>query len=90
MLLHDRGLLAEAATAYQDLLTHRKEEHFTSVSEGVSGHLARYRFAQVYQDLGDRDRAEEQWRLILTDRPNYRPAREALEEIGRSQRSALR
>jgi len=80
MLLHDRGLLAEAAAAYQDLLTHREEDHFTSVNEGVRGHLARYNLGRVCQDLGDLDQAVKQWQLILAEHPNYQPARLGLEE----------
>ena len=82
MLLHERRMLGEAAEAYQDVLTRREQVHFTSVNEGVSGHLARFNLGRVYQDLGDPDRAQKQWRQILADHPGFRPAYEALADIG--------
>src|SRR5207249_674388 len=60
-LLHCRGRLDEAARAYHDLLGCRVEAHFTSVNEGISGHLARHNLAIVYQDMGEPARAAEQW-----------------------------
>ena len=83
MLLHERGMLPEAAAAYQDVLTRREEAHFTSVNQGVSGHLARFNLGRVYQDMGDLARAREQWQQILADNPRFRPVREALATLGR-------
>jgi GT2 family glycosyltransferase/tetratricopeptide (TPR) repeat protein/2-polyprenyl-3-methyl-5-hydroxy-6-metoxy-1,4-benzoquinol methylase len=73
MLLHGRGQLEEAVRTYVDLFERPEPAHYTSVNEGVSSHLARHNLALVYLDLGDLSRAEEQFRLILRDRPLYRP-----------------
>jgi GT2 family glycosyltransferase len=88
-LLHARGRLEEAAQGYLDLLHYRPEPHYTSVNEGISGHLARHNLALVYQDLGELARAQEQWQAILAERPGYPAARRALQELeARLQRSA--
>jgi tetratricopeptide (TPR) repeat protein len=80
-LLHARGRLEEAAQGYLDLLHYRPEPHYTSVNEGISGHLARHNLALVYQDLGELARAQEQWQAILAERPGYPAARRALQEL---------
>jgi len=88
-LLHARGRHEEAAQGYLDLLHYRPEPHYTSVNEGISGHLARHNLALVYQDMGELARATEQWQAILAERPGYPAARRALQELGaRIQRSA--
>jgi FkbM family methyltransferase len=72
-LLHLRGQLAEAVAAYHDLFLRQEEAHYKSVVAGITGYLARHNLAVVYQDQGDFVRAEEQWRLIVGERPGYRP-----------------
>ncbi len=72
VLLHRRGDLPEAARTYQDLLGRPDDRHFSSVVTGVGGFLARTNLALVYRDLGDPAREEEQWRLVVRERPGYR------------------
>jgi GT2 family glycosyltransferase/tetratricopeptide (TPR) repeat protein len=81
VLLHARGQLHEAAQAYLDLLQAREEPHFSSVVAGIAGHLARHNLAVVYRDLGDLVREEEQWRLIVAERPHYRPGWRGLGDV---------
>ncbi len=81
VLLHARGQLREAAQAYLDLLREREEPHFSSVVEGIAGHLARHNLALVYRDLGDAAREEEQWRLVVGERPHYRPGWRGLGDV---------
>jgi FkbM family methyltransferase len=80
-LLLARGRLAEAVQAYQSVLQTEDEPHFGSVVRGITGHLARQNLAVVYTDLGESDRAEEQWRLIVQEVPRYRPGWQGLGEI---------
>ncbi len=84
-LLFARRRLAEAARAYTELLDMPRAQHFKSVVEGITGHLARHNLALVYMDIGDLRAAEEQWRRIVQDRPGYRPGWEGLAEVLRRQ-----
>jgi O-antigen biosynthesis protein len=73
ILLHHQGKLREAIAAYHDVLDRREPPHFSSVVAGIQGHLARHNLALVYEEVGELTRAEEQWRLILAERSDYRP-----------------
>jgi tetratricopeptide (TPR) repeat protein len=83
-LLHALGRLPEAVEAYHDVLERHEPAHYTSVVEGVSGHLARHNLALVYEDLGDLAKAAEQWHRIAEEVPDYRPAQLALERLGQA------
>jgi FkbM family methyltransferase len=81
MLLHERGRLEEAAGAYRDLLERPEGRHFTSVVDGLGGHLARHNLALVYADAGDWEGAEGQWRAAVAGRPSYARGWEGLGEV---------
>jgi tetratricopeptide (TPR) repeat protein len=70
-LLHRFGRLEEAEALYLNVINVREERHFTSVDEGIASFKARQNLAAVYKDLSDHDRAQEQWRLIVDEVPDY-------------------
>ncbi len=72
LLLHESGRLREAAQTYEELLAALPERHFSSMDRGITGYKARQNLAIVYQDLSDWRRATEQWRRVVSDRPDYR------------------
>jgi tetratricopeptide (TPR) repeat protein len=72
MLFHVRGRLQEAVSTYLDLLQRQESPHFKCVVAGLHGYLTRHNLAVVYEDLGDYARAEEQWRLVVKERPVHR------------------
>jgi GT2 family glycosyltransferase/tetratricopeptide (TPR) repeat protein/2-polyprenyl-3-methyl-5-hydroxy-6-metoxy-1,4-benzoquinol methylase len=72
ILMHERGDLQGSAHAYLELLGNHRERHFTSVDRGISSFKARHNLAVVYSDMGDLVRAEEQWRMVTQEQPDYR------------------
>jgi tetratricopeptide (TPR) repeat protein len=72
MLHHHFGRLAEAEQTYLRVLNDREERHFTSIDLGLGGYKARHNLAIVYGDMGRYDKAEEQWRLVVQEVPEYR------------------
>jgi GT2 family glycosyltransferase/tetratricopeptide (TPR) repeat protein len=80
LLLHELGRLEESARLYQAVLAEKGERHFNSIDKGIRSFKARQNLAAVYTDMGEYERAEEQWRLITEEVPNYRPGWRGLGE----------
>jgi tetratricopeptide (TPR) repeat protein len=80
LLLQQSGRLEEAVRAYRHLLETDEGCHFKSVVWGLRGFKGRHNLALAYQELGDWDRAEEQWRLVVRETPRYRPGWRGLGE----------
>lgn len=78
MLHHDSGRLDEAIVAYETILQSNPERHFTSIDRGIAGYKTRYNLGVVFRDAGRLALAEAQWRRVLQEVPNYRPAWNAL------------
>ncbi len=74
MLAHELGNLDEAATLYRDVLAPSNERHFVSVDVGLVGYKARHNLAIVYEHQARTDLAEQEWRAILAEQPQYLPA----------------
>jgi tetratricopeptide (TPR) repeat protein len=74
MLEHERKDFGKAAATYLMVLEPSAERHFTSIDVGLAGFKARHNLALVYDDDGRSEMAEEQWRLILSEHEDYRPA----------------
>lgn len=74
MVEHQMGLLEEAILSYRAVIETPAERHFTSVDAALTGYKARHNLAIVYEDRQQFDLAEQQWRLILKDYPEYPPA----------------
>jgi GT2 family glycosyltransferase/SAM-dependent methyltransferase len=81
LLLQEAGRLEEAVRAYRHLLETDEGQHFKSVVWGLRGFKGRHNLALVYQDLGQWDRAEEQWRLVAEEAPRYRAGWRGLGEV---------
>jgi glycosyltransferase involved in cell wall biosynthesis len=83
MLLHESGCLAEAARMYEGILQPHGKDYLSSMDRAIQGFKARNNLAVVYEDMGDWDRAEEQWRRITEEVPGYRPGWVGLETVRR-------
>ena len=81
VLLHELGRLEEAVQSYRAVLANHEERHFSSIDRGLTGFKARQNLAVVYTDLGDLERAEEEWREVTRAVPRYRPGWRGLGEV---------
>jgi GT2 family glycosyltransferase/2-polyprenyl-3-methyl-5-hydroxy-6-metoxy-1,4-benzoquinol methylase/tetratricopeptide (TPR) repeat protein len=81
MLDHHFGRLDDAASAYQSVLNSSCRRHFSSIDQGVGGYKARHNLAIVYEDMGRLADAEDQWRFITKEVPNYRPGWKGLGSV---------
>jgi len=80
MLSHELGQLDDAVALYHEVLLPAKVRHFASVDLGLAGYKARHNLALVYEDQGKTDQAEQEWRKILEEQPEYVPAQIGLAE----------
>lgn len=71
MLQHQLGRLDEAERSYLRVLEEQVERHFMSVDAGIAGYKARHNLAIVYEDMGRLGDAEQQWRMITEECPDY-------------------
>lgn len=81
MLLHDFGRMVEAIETYQQILTEPQETHFASRDIGTHSYKAQHNLALIYEDMGEYFHAENEWKAILRDVPDYQPAQVALAKI---------
>ncbi|QDT76779.1 SPBc2 prophage-derived glycosyltransferase SunS [Gimesia maris] len=81
MLHHHFGRLHDAEATYLRVLNETEERHFVSIDVGLCGYKSRHNLALVYEDLGDLDRAEEQWRSIIEMDPGNNSAWRGLGEL---------
>jgi glycosyltransferase involved in cell wall biosynthesis len=72
LVAHRLGKLRDAERHYLALLDNHAERHFSSIDRGITGFKTRQNLAVVYTELGDLKRAEEQWRAIVAEVPDYR------------------
>jgi tetratricopeptide (TPR) repeat protein len=87
MLHHSSGRVTEARDDYLTILIPQTERHFSSRDIGILGYKARHNLAIVYEDLGQKEKAETQWNCILKEHPDYAPALSALRQLGQPQAS---
>lgn len=80
-LQHASGRLEEAATNYRNLLQPRKRDYLASFDVGIVGYKARQNLALVYSDMNCPDKAVEQWREILREKPAYRDAWRGIADV---------
>jgi GT2 family glycosyltransferase/cytochrome c-type biogenesis protein CcmH/NrfG len=81
VLQHSSGQLEAAAATYRQLLGEKADRYFTSMDRGIQGFKARQNLAVVFTDLGDFLRAEEQWRLVVAEAPQYELGWQGLVDI---------
>jgi GT2 family glycosyltransferase/tetratricopeptide (TPR) repeat protein len=80
MLHHHFGRLNDAEQSYLKVLNSQEQRHFSSVDQGLGGYKARHNLAIVYDDMGRLGKAEQQWRLIVNEVPDYLPGWRGLGE----------
>lgn len=81
MLAHERGDLDTSVRLYLQLLDlPDSPRHFSSVDVGISGFKARHNLAIVFEEQGLIERAEREWRTILSEQPSYVAAKVGLVE----------
>jgi GT2 family glycosyltransferase/tetratricopeptide (TPR) repeat protein/SAM-dependent methyltransferase len=80
-LLQERGRYAEAVRVYRGLFHPANGRHFSSRNRGITGFLARQNLAVAYTGMGDLGSAEEQWRLVVQEKPRYRAGWRGLADI---------
>lgn len=81
MLSQHFGKLRDAERDYLRVINETEERHFTSVDQGLAGYKARHNLALVYEELGQLDQAEQQWRKIIEAVPDYVAAWRAVGEL---------
>jgi GT2 family glycosyltransferase/SAM-dependent methyltransferase len=72
------GRATDAEAYYLKVLNGQWEPRFRSIDRGILGYKSRQNLACLYSDTERHAEAEHQWRMILTDRPDYEPARRGL------------
>jgi len=78
LLAHEQGHWEVAVRYYQQVLRGHEDRHFSSLDVGILGYKTRHNLAVAWSEQGRLDLAEIQWRAIVRERPNYRPAWRAL------------
>ena len=81
-VLH-RGLghRAEAAASWRRILSLKRPEQFSSVDQGIYGHLTRRNLAAMAEEAGDRDAATRYWNEVLVECPEDVEARGRLARL---------
>jgi GT2 family glycosyltransferase/tetratricopeptide (TPR) repeat protein/2-polyprenyl-3-methyl-5-hydroxy-6-metoxy-1,4-benzoquinol methylase len=64
----------DAERYYRKILDDTFAPRFRSIDRGIVGYKTRQNLANLYHDQGRHAEAEAQWRLILTERPDYQIA----------------
>jgi GT2 family glycosyltransferase/Flp pilus assembly protein TadD len=81
ILLRERGDLPGAEASLLQLLSARPAPHFASIDTGLLGYKARHNLAVVYLEQGRLTWAQEQWRLVVQERPDFLPGWLGLGEV---------
>ena len=74
VLAHHFDRHEEAERFYLKNLGRLPEKKFRSIDHGILGYKTRQNLACLYDEVGRHRDAEEQWRVILTERPNHATA----------------
>jgi len=64
-----------AENCWRRILTLKRPEQFSSVDQGIYGHLTRRNLAALARERGDYDEARRLWRAVLNECPNDPEAR---------------
>ncbi len=76
-----RGESAEAEQCWRRILTLRRPDRFSSIDQGIYGHLTRRNLAVLAVERVDHDEAARLWRAVLAECPGDREAVVALERL---------
>ena len=74
------GIAGRAEKCWRRILTLKRPEQFSSVDQGIYGHLTRRNLAALAKERGDRDEAANLWRAVLAECPGDREAQHHLRE----------
>lgn len=74
IIQHQLGQLSESVKSYRDSMHLPRNRSLKSVEVGIGDYLSRHNLAAVFSEMGRDDLAELEYRRIIADRPNYRPA----------------
>jgi GT2 family glycosyltransferase/tetratricopeptide (TPR) repeat protein len=69
-LLQRYGRLNEARTVFEALRQQSSDRHFSSVDRGIKGHRSARHLAGICSELGELAKAEEYWRLVVSELPS--------------------
>jgi tetratricopeptide (TPR) repeat protein len=81
LLRRDQNDLQGAASCLSELLQLEPDSHFASVDAGLRGYKAHHNLGVIYRQLGKLAEAESEWRTVVTERPDFLPAWQALAEL---------
>ena len=90
MLHRHRGETKEATSCWRRVLTLRRPERFSSVDEGIYGHLTRRNLAALAEEKGDRAEAALHWSAVLSECPGDKVATAALDRLAQPAGSGVR
>jgi tetratricopeptide (TPR) repeat protein len=92
ILAMEMGQFPEAVAAFRGAMRSREPRHFSSLDPGITGYKARNNLALAHEKLSQHDQAELHWRIILAERPGFRPAWRGLGEslLASERRETLR
>lgn len=72
IVAHQLGDLDQSEMAYRMVLETEEPRHFNSIDRGLRGYKTRHNLALVLEARHKLELAEEQWRLVVQEVPNYR------------------
>jgi len=78
----NRGESAQAEGCWRRILTLHRPEQFSSVDQGIYGHLTRRNLAVLAAERGDHAEAMRLWTEVLAECPGDREALEKLQRLG--------
>jgi tetratricopeptide (TPR) repeat protein len=81
ILLHGLGSYEDAISAFENALSHRNNQHFSSRDLGITGHKTRHNLALAHREMNRPDLAELQWRIALDELPGYEIAWHGLTDV---------
>jgi tetratricopeptide (TPR) repeat protein len=75
------GNRTEAEACWRRILSLRRPERFSSVDQGIYGHLTRRNLAALSEEAGDRDGARRYWSEVQVECPGDAEARASLRRL---------
>jgi GT2 family glycosyltransferase len=79
-----------AERCWRRVLTLKRPERFSSVDQGIFGHLTRRNLAALAEERGDHEEAAQLWKAVLAECPGDRSAVDALERMASASASVSR
>jgi GT2 family glycosyltransferase len=83
------GNRTEAEACWRRILSLRRPERFSSVDQGIYGHLTRRNLAALSEEAGDRDGARRYWSEVQVECPGDAEARASLRRLAGTRDDAV-